>query len=425
MKVAIYAGMFIKNQDGATKTLYELSDSLLKRNIKVGIWAFSITFQKKKGLSLFKIPAIPLYFYPEYQIAIPNFKIKKQLDAFKPDMIHIATPDLIGIFMIKYAKKKKIPLVMSYHTDFPSYLKSYKIDFLKDSVWKYFKWFYNQAEIVFVPTKEIEQKLKEKGIKNTKIWTRGIYIKKFNPTFRSKTLRTQWGADGKNVILYSGRFVWYKDLKTFIEIYNLFKERGPKNTLFVLLGTGPIEEKLMKSMPEAIFPGYLSGKKLSEAYASADIFLFPSTTETFGNVVQEALSSGIPSVVSNKGGCKEIVNNSKGGLIAKSKDAESFYQCCKRLISEKKLFKRLQDNGLRYSKKRTWKNINDKVISQYFKIYNRKRELRKRQILIEQGRFSKSWIYFLFSILFFNLTRILIRNVKRNKIKENSIVTTK
>ena len=389
MKVAIYAGMFIKNQDGATNTLYELSDSLLKRNIKVGIWAFSLTNQKKTGLSLFRIPAIPLYFYPEYKIALPNFKIKKQLDAFEPDLIHIATPDLVGIFMIKYAKKKKIPLVMSYHTDFPSYLKSYKIDFLKNSVWKYFKWFYNQAEIVFVPAKEIEQELNKKGINNTKIWTRGIYIKKFNPTFRSKILRTQWEADGKNVILYSGRFVWYKDLKTFIEVYNLFKERGSKNTLFVLLGAGPIEKKLKKSMPEAIFPGYLSGKKLSEVYASADIFLFPSTTETFGNVIQEALSSGIPSVVSDKGGCKEIINSSRGGLIAKAEDAESFYQCIKRLIAKKKLYKRLQKNGLNYSQKQSWENINGKVIYEYFRFYNPKIEHQKKQILSGQRRSVK------------------------------------
>lgn len=370
MKIAIYTGVYIKNQDGATKTLYELTDSLLKKNNEVGIWAFSVSPQKREGLSLHKVRAIPLHFYPEYQIALPFPRIKKELNSFKPDVIHIAAPDLVGIFLIKYAEKKNIPLVMSYHTDFPSYLESYKIDFLRKTVWKYFKWFYNKAKVVFVPTEEVAQDLAGKGIKNTKIWSRGIYRKIFKPKFRSRTMRIQWSAQGKKVILYSGRFVWYKDLKTFIEVYQMFKKGGPKNVVFVLLGSGPIEKELKMSMPDAIFPGYLYGKDLSKAYASADIFFFPSTTESFGNVVQEALSSGIPAVVSDIGGCKEIINNSGGGLIARAKNTDSFYHCCNRLVSEKRLYRKLRRNGLKYSKKRNWEKINDIVISEYYNINN-------------------------------------------------------
>ncbi len=406
MKIAIYAGMYKRNYDGATKTLYELTDSMLLRKIKVGIWAFCLTPQTRPGLSLYKVPSIPLFLYPDYKIAFPFPRLKKQLDAFQPDVIHIATPDLAGIFMVKYAKKNNIPIVMSYHTDFPSYLKSYKIGFLKKSVWNFFKWLYNQAGTVFVPTEEIQRGLAEKRITNTKIWSRGIHTELFNPSFRSNTLRDKWSAKGKKVILYSGRFVWYKDLQTFIDVYRLFKERGPEDIVFVLLGKGPIERELRATMPDAVFPGYLSGKQLGSAYASADVFLFPSTTETFGNVIQEALAAGIPTVVSDRGGCQEIVKSSGGGLIAKAKDAESFYQCCKQLLTKKNLYNRLRSIGLRYAKKKAWKRINDAVIFEYYRI--NKIPLAS---IVKDTTIGKGIRYIVFSLLW-NIKEIHIKNKK-------------
>jgi glycosyltransferase involved in cell wall biosynthesis len=406
MKIAIYAGMYKRNYDGATKTLYELTDSMLLRKIKVGIWAFCLTPQTRPGLSLYKVPSIPLFLYPDYKIAFPFPRLKKQLDAFQPDVIHIATPDLAGIFMVKYAKKNNIPIVMSYHTDFPSYLNSYKIGFLKKSVWNFFKWLYNQAGTVFVPTEEIQRDLAEKRITNTKIWSRGIHTELFNPSFRSNTLRDKWSAKGKKVILYSGRFVWYKDLQTFIDVYRLFKERGPEDIVFVLLGKGPIERELRATMPDAVFPGYLSGKQLGSAYASADVFLFPSTTETFGNVIQEALAAGIPTVVSDRGGCQEIVKSSGGGLIAKAKDAESFYQCCKQLLTKKNLYNRLRSIGLRYAKKKAWKRINDAVIFEYYRI--NKIPLAS---IVKDTTIGKGIRYIVFSLLW-NIKEIHIKNKK-------------
>jgi len=372
MKVALYAGMYVKNQDGATKTLYQLTDSMLANSIEVAVWAFSLTPQKKPGFSLFKISGLPLILDLDYKVAFPMPKLNIQLNKFKPDIIHIAAPDLVGAFLINYARVKKIPLIMSYHTDFPAYLETYKMSFLKKTLWKYFKWFYNKGESVFAPTEEVQQTLKKKGIKSIKIWSRGIDTGMFNPTFRSSDLREKWAAKDKKIILYSGRFVWYKDLKVFIDVYHRFKNKN--QVKFVLLGSGPIEEELRNRMSKAIFPGYLNGKALSEAYASSDILLFPSTTETFGNVIQESLSCGTPAIVSDIGGCQEIINNSGGGLIAKAKDADSFYDCCSKLLSDEKLFRQLRNNGLNYFKDRTWDKINQKVIAEYFRVINNNKQ---------------------------------------------------
>jgi glycosyltransferase involved in cell wall biosynthesis len=379
MKVAIYAGMFKENSDGAVKTLYELVNTLLLKGIEVGVWGFSITPQERKGLTLTKIISFPLPLYPDYRVTIPNPKLKRQLKKFDPDVLHITVPDLVGMFLMRFARKQGIPVLTSFHTDFPSYLKSYHLGIFYNLAWKTSKWFYNKSRITLAPTEEIIDKLKSKGIKHTKLWSRGIHLDRYSIDFRSQSLRAQWGAKSKKVILYSGRFVKYKDLETFIEVYNLFKERGPGDVLFVLAGDGPTRDELVRRMPDAHFPGYLEGEELSRVYASSDILLFPSTTETFGNVVLEALASGLPAVVSDVGGCKEIIRKSLAGLVAKANDPLDFYQKCKQLVEGETLYKEMQQKGLKFAKKRSWNTINTRVINQYlFLLRSKEKEMRAR-----------------------------------------------
>jgi len=386
MKVAMYAGMFKENYDGSTIVLYELTNSLLKKQIEVGVWGFSITPMQRKGLSLHTVTSIPNPFYYDYRIAFPNSRLKESLKKFNPDILHITVPDMVGISLVLFARKKKIPILTSFHTDFPSYLKSYRLGIFTKPAWKFLKWFYNQSQIVMVPTTEIKDKLKNKGIKNTKLWPRGVYTDKFSIKFRSQTLRSQWDGHNKKVILYSGRFVWYKGLETFMEVYDLFKKHGHQDVVFVLAGDGPISKVLKKRMPEAHFPGYLSGKELSSVYASSDLFLFPSTTETFGNVVLEALSSGLPAVVSDMGGCKEIIGKSGAGLVARSDDTNNFYQNCLRILNDELFYKKLQKSALEYAKSQSWDINNSLIIEEYLRLFSEKKgNSVKSKILIKNN----------------------------------------
>ncbi len=382
MRVAIYAGMFKQNHDGSAKTLYELTHSLLKRDAEVGIWGFSITPQEKNGLSLYNIVSVPLPLYPDYRITLPSPKIKRQLKKFKPDVIHITVPDFAGISFMRYARKRGIPILTSFHTDFPAYFKSYHIGIFYKPAWKFLKWFYNKSLVTLAPTEEVIEKLKEKGIQNTKLWSRGIHLHKFGVTFRSETLRSDWGAQNKKVILYSGRFVWYKDLATFIGVYRLFKALDSRDVVFVLVGDGPIRDELVKQMPDAVFPGYLEGEELARVYASADIFLFPSTTETFGNVVLEALASGLPGVVSDVGGCKEIIKKSGAGLVAGARTPRDFYEKCRQLVEDESMYREMQQKGLNYVKKRSWDSINRQVIDEYERIIRHQENTLRTQPVI-------------------------------------------
>ena len=254
MKIAIYCGSFKKDQDGSSKTLYELKESLLKNKFEVRIWSPSITPQVKNGLTLFKIPSIPFPLYPDYRLAFFVRRIRKQLIEFKPNLIQIAVPDFVGLYFLKFATKRNVPVVISHHTDFPSYLEYYHLNFLSKKVWEFLVWFYNKSDLVYVPTREVARVLQSRGIKKVKIWSRGINREMYNPKYRSLDLRMKWNAQNKKVILYSGRFVWYKDLDVFSKVYELFKERGPGDVTFVLVGDGPIKDKLEKRMPDAYFP---------------------------------------------------------------------------------------------------------------------------------------------------------------------------
>ncbi len=372
MRVAIYGGAFKKDQDGIARTLYELTDSLLKRDIEVGVWGYTITPQNRKKLSLFMVPSIPYHFDPKYGFAFITVKLKRRLAEFKPDLIHITTPDMVGNGMIRFAKKNSIPVITSFHADFTSLAKSFKFGCMQRLWWKYLKWFYHRCHSVFVPTEIIITKLKKKGIKNVKLWARGIDSEKFNPAFRSQSLRARWNAQEKKVILYSGRFTWYKDLDTFTRVYSFFQKKSPEKVVFVLAGEGPIKKKLERRMPRAHFTGHLSREELSTVYASADIFLFPSFVETFGNVVLEALSSGLPVVISDGGGCAEIVQKSNAGFIVEARNAFLFYERCKQLIENKALYDTMRANGLKYAGKHDWDRINGELIDEYYKLINNK-----------------------------------------------------
>ncbi|MGA1872184.1 MAG: glycosyltransferase family 4 protein [Thermoplasmatota archaeon] len=365
MRIAIFTGTYIENKDGVARSLYELVRSLRASGHEVGIWTPEFTPSDDLGIRFFEIPSIPIPLYPEYRMTIYLKNIFKELDEFKPDIIQISTPDLIALKFLKYARDSGIPIISIYHTDFPSYLKYYKLQIFEGTVWREMVRFYNKCDIVFAPTLEMKEQLERKGAKRVELWSRGIRKDMFSPKKRSEEIRESWNAVDRTVVLFSGRFVKYKDLDVVKGIYLKTRKDKRDDMVFVLMGKGPMENELRKEMPDAVFPGYLEGEELSRSYASGDIFLFPSTTETFGNVVQEAIASGLPAIVSDIGGCKEIVESSESGFVCRAKDVKEFYLSIIRLIDDRKLYGSLRNKGLEWSKSRTWESINGSLIRMF------------------------------------------------------------
>lgn len=372
MKIALYSGTYVKDKDGAVKSISQLVSSFRRKGHQVTVWSPDVSLQDNhNGVTVHPMLAVPIPQYPDYKLGFFKPETRRQLDAFAPDIVHISTPDIVGREFLLYAKKKSLPLASVFHTDFPSYLKYYRLRFAEKPFWKYLTWFYNGCDIVFAPNEGIRLKLISQNIKNVEIWSRGVDKELFDPSHRSENLRSTWNADGRTVFVFAGRFVLYKDVEVVMRVYERFMESGYADRVrFVMIGSGPKEAEMRRRMRQAVFTGYLTGVELSEAYASGDIFLFPSITEAFCNVALEALASGLPVVVSNEGGCKDIVERSGGGVVARSGDFEDFFSRCLELYGNSAKYRELKAHGLTFAETKSWSSVNSVVIDRYQNMVN-------------------------------------------------------
>ena len=366
MKIALYAGTYVKDKDGAVRSIYQLVASMIKRGHQVAVWSPDICGQQDGGALVHKVPSVPIPLYPDYRIGFYQTRNQRELDCFSPDFVHISTPDMVGKKFLKYARKRKIPVSSVFHTDFPSYLSYYRLGFAKEAVWSHLVRFYNACDIVLAPNECVRTKLAERGIGNIEVWSRGVDKSLFDPARRSEALRNSWQASGKTVFVYTGRFVFYKDIEVVMNLYQRFMDEGLGDRVrFVMIGSGPEEELMKRRMPDAVFTGYLTGKALPEAYASGDVFLFPSTTEAFCNVVLEALASGLPAVVSDSGGCMELVSRSRAGIVSRAGDIDQFYNSCLHLMQDEQELREMRARGLAFAENKSWEAINGTLINRY------------------------------------------------------------
>jgi len=365
MKIAHFLGT-LKNEDGVTRVISSLVKEAEKRKIESIIVTGWAEDDSKFPIPIIQIPSFIFPLYKEYKIPFPGVHgFEKRLDEFNPDIIHIHSPDTIAWAALKYAKKHNIPVVSTYHTDFNRYLPYYHLSSLKPLVWFLFKKLYKKMDLVTAPSEAVRSELINNGIKNVYTIPWGVDLDKFNPLFRSQEWRTKiLGEKNENIILYVGRLTWEKDLITLAEIFKLLIDHKD-NFKMLVVGDGPARQKLEILMPGAIFMGHLEGIELSRAYASSDIFLFPSYTETFGNVTLEAMASGITSIVANAGGSKYLIINNKNGFLVEPKDTKDFYKKITLLIKDKKLQEEMRNNNINLSKNYTWEKTFDSLLQKY------------------------------------------------------------
>ncbi len=365
MRVAYFTDSLPPHTDGVVNTLCRLIDTLTDEKVD---FQFFSPFKPGKRIywreKVKKIPYIPFLLYKDYRLGFPFFDgLAKKLDTFRPDLIHVVSPTILGIYGLKYAIKNKIKAVASYHTNFIDYLPYYGLSKLKGTGWQYLRWFYNQFSRIYVPSRATQSDLRNHGITRTELWQRGIDLDQFSPSFRNQELRCSIGAKKKPILLFVGRLVKEKDLEDLVAADQIL--RNQYDYRLVLVGDGPMRQELEGKMPDAYFTGKLSGRKLSEWYASADIFVFPSTTETFGNVILEAFASGLPVVCVNKGGCADLVADGRNGWIANSNAPEHFARKIGTLIKRRFKRRRFSRNAIRTVKKYSWYEINRILIHSY------------------------------------------------------------
>lgn len=369
LRVAIFTGNYNHIRDGVSLTLNRLVEFLERKGVPVIVFGPTVDEPAldHKG-ELVPVPSVPMPGRPEYRVTIgfPE-SAQQRLAEFDPTLIHIATPDLLGFRAMRYAQANNIQIVASYHTHFTSYLKYYNLEILEVLGWKYLAWFYSQCKHVYVPSPSMADELNAEGIdKGIRIWARGVNTDLFHPDKRSTEWRSSIGVtENEYLVSFVSRLVWEKDLQTYVDTIKKIKGENSSGIKALIVGDGPARKELQQMLPEAHFTGFLTGEELARAYASSDVFLFPSDTETFGNVTLEAMSSGLPCVVADAPGSKSLVEAGISGYLVPPRNTEEFAGCIKKIMENERLRedmgKAARQKALAYS----WDTVNSQLLENY------------------------------------------------------------
>ncbi len=340
-RVALFSGAYNHVVDGISLTLNRLVGHLESRGYEVMVFAPTMGEPALQHNGIFvEVPSFKIPFRTDYLVSMGLIgEARKRIEEFEPDLVHIATPDYLGLSALLYALRRDIPVVSGYHTHFSSYLKYYRLQAFDKLIWRYLRWTYGKGRHLYVPTPSMIDLLREHGIyENVRLWSRGIDNEHFNPAHRSIGWRRRLNIrDDEVVVLFVSRLVWEKSLDVLADALNHLHDRGVRHRT-VVIGSGPAYAELRDMTPDdTIYLGYVGGTDLATAYASSDIFLFPSSSETFGNVTLEAMASGLPIVCANAAGSASIVANHVVGLRCPAGDGLAFAVAVEKLVADPSL----------------------------------------------------------------------------------------
>ena len=326
LRIALFTGNYNYIEDGVALTLNRLVDYLERQGIAVLVFAPTgpRPALAHKG-ELVSVPSIPIPFRSEYRISLGlPAAARRRLKAFRPTLFHIAVPDILGYRALKLAKDWKVPVVASYHTRYDTYLKHYGLSRLEGLGLRYLRSFYKQCRQVYPPSESMAAIIRAEGLaRDVRVWSRGVDSGRFSPARRNLTWRRARGlGDHEVAVSFVGRLVKEKNTEQLIRIFDRLASDGVAFRPMIV-GDGPEMARMRSALPGAIFTGFLHGDALAEAYASSDIFLFPSESETFGNVTLEAMASGLPAICADASGSRSlVVDGETGFLIDPRRDAD-------------------------------------------------------------------------------------------------------
>ncbi len=332
MRIAFFTETFLPKVDGIVTRLTRTLPHLVAAGDEVLIFCPEGAPEGHAGAQVVGVPAMPLPLYPELKLALPRPAVSEALERFRPDLVHVVNPAVLGLGGIWLAKTRHLPLVASYHTHLPKYLEYYGMGMLEPLLWELLKAAHNQAELNLCTSSAMVEELTAKGIEHTALWQRGVDTELFRPELASSAMRARLHgghADTGNLLLYIGRLSAEKQIERIRPVL----EALPQSRL-ALVGDGPHRQQLERVFEgtATTFVGYLAGDELASAYASGDAFVFPSSTETLGLVLLEAMAAGCPVVGANRGGIPDIVNDGTNGCLFDPDQPASLITAVQRLL---------------------------------------------------------------------------------------------
>ena len=371
LRIAVVTETWPPEVNGVAMTLAKLVQGLSHRNHDVQLIRPRQTKtdspMSDSSLEEVLMRGMPIPRYPELKLGLPSKKtLVKTWTLRRPDVVHIATEGPLGWSALQAAKVLKLPVTSDFRTNFQSYSKHYGVGWLRKPIVAYLRKFHNATACTMVPTRELMRTLSQNGFANLKVVSRGVDTKLFNISKRDTSLRSSWGAtDDTKVLISVGRMAPEKNLDQVLKTYEALKSTGQAFKL-VMVGDGPLKDQFQKRYPEIIFPGMLTQSNLAAYYASSDLFIFPSQTETFGNVTLEALASGIPVLAFDCAAARDWVQTGVNGWLIAENNPEGFAAQAVTIFNSKDLLDQITQSTRQQVVHLDWDQIAEQVESVFW-----------------------------------------------------------
>ncbi|GBF82639.1 glycosyltransferase family 4 protein [Aphanothece sacrum] len=369
MRIALFTETFLPKIDGIVTRLRHTVEHLQRNGDQVLIFSPDGGLKEHKGAKIHGVKGLPLPLYPELKLAIPTPTVGKAIEKFKPDVVHVVNPAVLGLGGIYYAKTMNIPLVASYHTHLPQYLHHYGLGSLEGLLWELLKLGHNQARLNLCTSTAMVNELVTHGIERVDLWQRGVDTEMFHPHLASKQMRSRLseGNPENPLLLYVGRVSAEKQIDQIKPVLEAIPDAH-----LAIVGDGPHREALEAHFAETQtnFVGYLQGLELASAFASSDAFIFPSRTETLGLVLLEAMAAGCPVVAANSGGIPDIVTDRVNGYLFEPTDPNGAIMATKRLLAAKEEREKLRENARLEAEKWSWAASTNQLRKYYQTVLN-------------------------------------------------------
>ena len=362
MRVSLITETYFPQVNGVSRTLGQLVRVLSECGDTVQVVHPDYgEAASQEHVQFHRVRSIRMPFYRELCVPLPPFgNVRRALDRFAPDIVHIATEATLGLTALRHASARKIPMVSSFHTNFDQYSHHYRIGFANGLIWRYLRWFHNRTLETYVPSRVTIADLDRRGFERLVLWPRGVDSTLFRPGRPGRAevrARLGFGTDDV-VIAYVGRIAAEKNVGYLAEALGIVGEVRP-TARFLFVGDGPARAEIEPRMgPRAAFAGYRMGEDLADHYAAADLFAFTSLTETFGNVVLEAMASGLPVVALRAGGVSDIVSAGEtGALTDPDRPTSAFASALIHLIDDAPARLAMSASARAYAETQSWDEI--------------------------------------------------------------------
>ena len=344
MRIALVTDTYTPQVNGVTTIVRRVVEVLgrARQNVVVVAPEYPVSQPGTADAEL-RVPSVAFPLYPALRLSLPQpRRVALFLDAFRPDLVHVMTEGPVGLTGRQYALRRGLPLVTSYHTDFPQHSRYYGLGTLEAAIWRWLVWFHRPAVLTHTPGAFVKAELERRGLTRVRVWGRTADTAVFDHRKRDLAFRRRLGVgDATVLVLYVGRIAKEKNIDVLAEAWTRARAELGGRAAFLLAGDGPVAPRCARDMPWAIQLGFLSVADLAVLYASADLCVLPSRTETCGLVALEAMASGLPVVAADAGGFRESVTTWLNGFLVPPDDARGFASAISQLVLDSQLRHRM------------------------------------------------------------------------------------